>query len=245
VRGEVRVPQARISPRTVPAGTVQPSPDVVLGEQTAQKEGLPFSVDVLAKLGTDVSVEAFGLRGQLRGQLRVTQQPGGMLRGDGELQVIDGTYRVALPGLGILTSVGKPLVIEKGIVVYAKTPLDNPGIILNAQREGGDMTAGVRVLGTLRNPKLAFFSESDPNMTQSEITSYLVTGIPPKRGAEADERSISVGTYIAPKLFMEYDSNLGDKSDSIKMRYDLTERIQVQSETGDAQGVDLFYKFEN
>jgi translocation and assembly module TamB len=244
LRGELSVPTAAISPRSVPAGSVQPSADVVLEEPTANK-GLPLSIDLLAKLGDQVLLEAFGLRGLLRGQLRLTQQPGKPLLGSGELQVVDGTYRVSLPGLGILTAVGKPLVIEKGVVLYANTPLDNPGIILNAQREGGDMTAGVRVLGSLRNPKLAFFSESDPNMSQSEITSYLVTGIPPKRGAQQDNRSLSVGTYIAPKLFMEYDTSLGDQSDSIKMRYDLTKSIQIQSETGDSQGVDLFYKFEN
>ncbi|WP_201220495.1 translocation/assembly module TamB domain-containing protein [Halochromatium roseum] len=244
LRGELSVPTANIMPRTIPAGAVQPSPDVVL-EETTQETGLPISIDVLAKLGDQVLVEAFGLRGLLQGQLRVTQQPGKQLLGSGELQVIDGSYRVSLPGLGILTSVGEPLVIEKGIVLFANTPLDNPGIILNAQRQGGDITAGVRVLGTLRNPKLAFFSESDPNMSQSEITSYLVTGIPPKRGGRTDDRSVSVGTYIAPKLYMEYDTSLGEQSDSIKMRYDLTKRIQLQSETGDAQGFDLFYKFEN
>lgn len=244
VRGELSVPRANIMPRGLPAGSVQPSPDVVL-EEPAENEALPISIDVLAKLGDQVLVEAFGLRGLLQGQLRITQQPGEELVGSGELQVIDGTYRVSLPGLGLLTSVGRPLVIDKGIVLFANTPLDNPGIILNAQRQGGDITAGVRVLGTLRNPKLAFFSESDPNLSQSEITSYLVTGIPPKRGGKEDDRSISVGTYIAPKLFMEYDSSLGDQSDSIKMRYDLTKSIQIQSETGDAQGFDIFYKFEN
>jgi len=244
VRGELSVPTANIMPRSIPAGAVQPSPDVVL-EEPAEDKGLPISIDVLAKLGDQVLLEAFGLRGLLQGQLRITQQPGQQLLGSGELQVVDGTYRVSLPGLGLLTSVGKPLVIKKGIVLFANTPLDNPGIILNAQREGGDITAGVRVLGTLRNPKLAFFSESDPNLSQSEITSYLLTGIPPKRGGRQDDRSLSVGTYIAPKLFMEYDTSLGDQSDSIKMRYDLSNRVQIQSETGDAQGFDIFYKFEN
>jgi translocation and assembly module TamB len=223
---------------------VQPSPDVVL-EEKAQKPAVPITIDVLAELGDEVLLDAFGLRSLLRGQLRVTQNPGRPLLANGELQVIDGTYRVSLPGLGILASVGKPLVIKKGIVLFADSPLDNPGIILSAQREGGDITAGLRVLGTLRNPKLAFFSESDPNMTQSEITTYLVTGVPPKRGGKAEDQSLSLGTYIAPKLFMEYDSSMGDKSDTIKMRYDLTKSIQVQSETGDAQRVDIFYKFEN
>ena len=244
VRGELSVPKATIMPRTIPAGAVQPSPDVVLEEKT-DNGGAPISIDVLAKLGDEVLIEAFGLQGLLQGQLRVTQEPGKSLLGNGELQVIEGTYRVSLPGLGLLTSVGPPLVIKKGIVLFASTPLDNPGIILNAQREGGDLSAGVQVLGTLRNPKLAFFSESDPNMSQSEITRYLVTGIPPRSNGESDQRSLSVGTYIAPKLYMEYDSSLGGQSDSIKMRYDLTKRIQLQSETGDAQGVDIFYKFEN
>ncbi|MFP4062859.1 MAG: translocation/assembly module TamB domain-containing protein, partial [Halochromatium sp.] len=244
VRGELSVPKATIMPRTIPAGAVQPSPDVVLEEKT-DNGGVPIGIDVLAELGDEVLIEAFGLQGRLQGQLRVTQEPGKPLLGNGELEVIDGTYRVSLPGLGLLTSVGPPLAIKKGIVLFASTPLDNPGIILDAQREGGDLSAGVRVLGTLRHPKLAFFSESDPNMSQSEITRYLVTGIPPRRDGETDDRSLSVGTYIAPKLFMEYDSSLGDQSDRIKMRYDLTKRLQLQSETGDAQGVDIFYKFEN
>jgi len=103
----------------------------------------------------------------------------------------------------------------------------------------------VRVLGTIKNPKLAFFSESDPNLTQSEITTYLVTGVPPKRGAGKDEQALSVGTYVAPKLFMEYESSLGDQADKVKMRYELTKSIELQTETGDSQGGDIFFKFEN
>jgi translocation and assembly module TamB len=54
-----------------------------------------------------------------------------------------------------------------------------------------------------------------------------------------------VGTYVAPKLFVEYESSLGDQSDKVKMRYDLTKRIELQTETGDSQGADIFYNFEN
>jgi len=118
------------------------------------------------------------------------------------------------PGsLGLMAAVGKPLTVEQGILVFAKTRLDNPGLVLTAQREGGDVTAGVRVLGTIKKPKLAFFSESDPDMSQSEITSYLITGVPPKRDGAEDARSLAVGTYISPKLYMEYESNLGDAAE--------------------------------
>ncbi|MCF7992313.1 MAG: translocation/assembly module TamB domain-containing protein [Thiohalocapsa sp.] len=245
LKGQITVPEARIMPRSIPSGTIQPSPDVVTEEQVQSDDGAPFHIDVLAKLGDEVSIDAFGLRGRLTGDLRVVKEPGRPLVGDGQLEVVDGTYRVSLPGLGVMTAIGKPLTIEQGIVVFAKTPIDNPGLILNAQREGGDVTAGVRVLGTIKDPKLAFFSESDPNMTQSEISRYLVTGIPPKGDSDADDRALSVGTYVAPKLFMEYESSLGEQSDKVKLRYDLSKHIEVQTETGDSQGADIFYKFEN
>jgi translocation and assembly module TamB len=31
----------------------------------------------------------------------------------------------------------------------------------------------------------------------------------------------------------------------VKMRYDLNKWIEVQTETGDSQGADIFFKFEN
>ena len=246
VRGEIELPEARIKPRTVPEGAVQPSPDVVLEAPDAASGGPPLSLDVLVKLGDKVSIDAFGLRGLLRGELRVTKAPtGDEILGDGQLKIVDGTYRVTLPTLGVLTAIGKPLTIEQGIVNFAKTPISNPGLVLNAQREGGDMTAGVRVLGTLRSPKLAFFSESDPDLTQSEITQYLVTGIPPKRDAEADSRALAVGTYVAPKIYMEYEGATSDTAETVKMRYDFSNHIELQAETGDTQGADIFFKWEN
>lgn len=245
VKGEISIPEARIIPSTISAGAIQPSPDVVT-ESVEQKDALPLHIDLLAKLGDAVSIDAFGLRTKLRGSVRVLKLPNRELVGDGQLEVVDGSYRVSIPGMGLVASIGKPLTIEQGIIVFAKTPLDNPGMILNAQREGGDVTAGVRVLGTLQNPKLAFFSESDPNLTQAEITKYLVTGIPPKRNAADDDRALSVGTYVAPKLFMEYESSIGDQADKVKMRYELTKRIELQTESSsEGQGADIFFKFEN
>ncbi len=245
VDGEVAVRKALIKPREIPSGAVSPSADVVM-EADAGGGGPPMSLNLLLRLGDDVRIDAFGLRALLSGELRVTQSPGGEILGNGQLDVTDGSYRLTLPGaVGLMTSVGRPLIIKQGIINYANTPIGNPGLVLSAQREGGDVTAGVRVVGTLRNAKLTFFSESDPDMTQAEITSYLVTGMPPRGGDGTDDRALSVGTYVAPKLFVEYESSLGDASDKVKVRYDLNNRIELQTETGDSQGADIFFKFEN
>jgi translocation and assembly module TamB len=77
------------------------------------------------------------------------------------------------------------------------------------------------------------------------VTQYLITGIPPKRGAEADSRALSVGTYVAPKLYMEYEGATSDAQESVKMRYDLSNHVELQTETGETQGGDIFFKFEN
>ena len=243
INGEVRIPEARIRPRAIPAGTLSPAGDVVVGESAAQSEPFPVRADLRVVLGDEVSIDAFGLRGLLRGDLRVIKAPGREPVGDGQVSIVEGSYRLS-GGLGLMAAIGKPLTVEQGILVFAKTPLSNPGLLLTAQRDGGDITAGVRVVGTIKKPKLTFFSESDPDMSQSEITSYLVTGVPPRRD-NADARALSVGTYIGPKLYMEYESNLGDAADKMKLRYELNNRIELQTETGHGQGADIFYKFEN
>jgi translocation and assembly module TamB len=244
LRGDVDVPKARIRPRSIPAGTVTPSPDVVMVAEVDRSSIYPVSLDLRLILGENVQIDAFGLRGRLKGDLRVLQKPGRDVLGDGQLEVVDGTYRFST-GSRLTAAIGKPLKIEQGLLVFAKTPVSNPALLLTAKREGGDITAGVRVFGTIRNPKLAFFSESDPGLSQSEVSSYLLTGIPPRGSTgEAPDRSLSVGTYVAPKLFMEYDYGLGDESDKVKLRYDLNNWVELQTETGESQGGDIFLKFE-
>lgn len=245
VTGEVRVPEARIRPRIIPAGTVTPSPDVVLAGEADRAAAMPLALDLRLVLGDQVSIDAFGLRGLLRGDLRVLQDPGrAQLLGDGTVAVVDGSYRLST-GFRLMAAIGQPLTVEQGRLVFARTPLDNPALLLTATREGGDMTAGVRVGGTLRDPRLTFFSDSDPSLTQAEVTSFLVTGVPPRRGgAEEADRSLAVGTYVAPRLFMEFETGLGDTADRVRMRYDLNRLIQLQTETGDAQGADVFFTFE-
>ncbi len=241
--GEVLIPKARITPKSLPQGTVTPSRDVVLlQEAAAGGSGPKVTADVRVVLGDDVFIEGFGLRGGLRGDLRVTQEPGKRPQGLGQLQVEDGIYRIS--GIEGLAGAGE-LDIEQGRIIYARTPLDDPGILILANRKSGAVTASLRVSGTLRNPKMTFFSDSDPGMSQSEVLNYLLTGGSSfGSGGDGDGQVVEVGTYVSPRLYMQYEAGLGDKSNKIKMRYDLTNSIQIQTESGDSQGADIFYTFE-
>lgn len=245
VAGTILVPEARIRPRTIPAGSVTlPSSDVTIASAADQGQpGFATSLDVRLKLGDKVAVSSFGLEGFIDGELAVLQAPGQPILGSGELRIRDGTYRISTGG-DLSAAIGRPLTIRQGFLNYAKSPIDNPFLVLTAQREGGDVTAGLRVFGTIRDPKMTFFSATDPGMTQSEVTTYLLTGIPPKRDAEPTDRGLSLGTYITPDLFAEYESNLGDEADKLKLRYRLTDRIELQTETGDSQGGDIFFTIE-
>ncbi len=244
IQGQVTVPQARIRPKHIPSGTISPSPDVVLEADAQDKSAYPVELNLRLVLGKEVNIDAFGLRARLQGDLTLLQQPGKEMLGDGQLEVIDGSYRLS-GGMKLSAAIGKPLTVEQGIIVFAKTPLSNPGLVLSAQREGGDVTAGVRIFGTLKNPKLTFFSDSDPGMSQAEVSNYLLTGIPPKKeGGETESSSLSLGTYVAPKLFMEYENSLGDESDKVKLRYEFNNYLEFQTETGDNQGADVFFKVE-
>lgn len=243
IRGAIGIPEARIRPKSVPAGTVSPSSDVVLKE-TEPQPAFPVSIDLRVVMGEDVTIDAFGVRGRLDGALAILRKPGRPVLGDGQLQITDGQYRLS-SGFGLAAELGAPLKITQGRLIYAKNSIDNPGLLLQAERDGGDTTAGVRVLGTLRDPKLAFFSESDPGMTQAEITKYLVTGIPPTNNTSTKDAGLAVGTYVAPKIYMEYEAGLGDEANKIKLRYDLSRHIELQTETGESQGADIYFKFEN
>lgn len=272
VEGRLLVPAARIKPRSLPEGTVSPSPDLVMrGEERRQQgQGLPLTVRVDVRFGDQVLVDAFGLRGRLSGHLGVAQQPGKDPRGTGRVGVVDGVY----------TGLGRDLTIERGWLVYASSPLDNPGLDIQAVSKGPEVTAGVRVTGLAREPRLEFFST--PPRPQSDVIGYLVLGRPLDSSASDQDRqavkgaaamaggrllagelgrqlgidrlsvedggaagpSLAVGQYLSPRLFVEYLSSLRSSVNRLRLRYDLTRRLQLQTETGDAQGADLFYTIE-
>ena len=86
---------------------------------------------------------------------------------------MDGTYK----------AYGQNLQIERGQLLFASTPIDNPGLNIRAVRKinpnstiDDGQEVGLLIAGTAQRPSITVFS--NPVMQQSDALSYLITGKP-------------------------------------------------------------------
>lgn len=203
LEGEVFIPRARITPVELPPSAVRPSDDQVIilpeeGEINALEQQVSENgvyADLKLRLGDDVSIDGFGFKGGLGGELGITMAPGKPVLASGELNVVDGEYR----------AFGQGLVVERGQLLFAGGDIENPGLNIRAQRRpAADVVVGVNVTGQLQKPSVKLFSE--PDMGSSNQLAWLVLGRPFENtsGAETDYISqaalllgIQGGDYLA------------------------------------------------
>ncbi len=74
--------------------------------------------------------------------------------------------------------------IEMGRLIFANSPVDNPGLDVKAIRKVGEVVAGINATGTLKKPELTLFSI--PPMDQTDALSYLVLGRPLNQTSSAE-----------------------------------------------------------
>ena len=172
ITGEITVPHARIDINQLPAHAVTPSGDVVVTTDPLpqkQTKSSPIDIDVHLKVGSDVKMEAFGLKTALHGELKITSAQPKPTEIKGIITLTEGEYR----------SFGQDLTINKGSIIFSG-PADNPYLMLRAIRNpdtiANNVTAGVMVNGPVIKPDIQLFSE--PAMSQNEQLSYLLRGKP-------------------------------------------------------------------
>jgi translocation and assembly module TamB len=273
VKGEVKVPLARMRPADL-TNAVLPSADEVLVGPTEQVVKDPFRVtsEITMTLGEKVTIDTYGLSGHVTGSITERTMPGEPTRATGELQVKDGEY-VAL---------ARKLDIERGRLIFSGGLLVDPAVDIRAVKEFPDIKAGVNVRGTLREPRLSFFSE--PSVPQSQIVSLLLAGGSlqsaqdqsragtgqasqevagqaaallaaqlgnklgiPDISVESDlsnETSLVLGKYLSPRLYLSYGISLTESINTVKMRYTLSDRWTVKTEAGKERSADLVYTIE-
>lgn len=279
IRGNIDLPWGRIEVQELPPSAVSVSKDQVLltkeGEPLEKDKGVPFKIEtnVGVHIGDDFRLSAFGLKGNLKGDLKVAQREDGAYV-VGEVNIVDGQYR----------SFGQELKITEGKILM-NGPVDQPYVSITAIRDPDstqdDVTAGVRVTGPADRPKVTVFS--DPVMPQSNALSYLLRGqdIDAESDGNAmytaliglslaksgkvvgelgealgvqdlqldtqgagDDSQVTVSGYILPGLQVKYGVGIFDSVGEFTVRYRLLKDLYVEAVNGIDNAVDLLYQFE-
>jgi translocation and assembly module TamB len=174
--GSVRLDNADVNLDKIPGnGVNKASSDVVIVDQPqppASSGSTPITASIKVDLGSHAHLVGMGLDGHLSGVLTVDERPGRSTTGQGQVAV-NGTYK----------AYGQNLQIQHGLLLFASTPIDNPGLNIRALRSltpnatiDQGQQVGLQITGTAQRPVLTVFS--NPVMDQSDALSYLVTGKP-------------------------------------------------------------------
>jgi translocation and assembly module TamB len=174
--GSVRLDSADVNLDKLPGGaTNKASSDIVIvdqPQQPANSGSMPITASIKVDLGQHAHLAGMGLDGRLSGVLTVDERPGRSTTGQGQVTV-NGTYK----------AYGQNLQIQQGLLLFASTPIDNPGLNIRALRSltpnatiDQGQQVGLQITGTAQRPVLTVFS--NPAMDQSDALSYLVTGKP-------------------------------------------------------------------
>ncbi|GLQ73472.1 autotransporter assembly complex protein TamB [Vibrio penaeicida] len=279
IEGDIHLPWGRIEVEELPPSAVGVSSDEVLLDENfkpvEEKQPLPMNIqtNVNVKIGDDFRLSAFGLLGNLKGDLKVSQRDKGPFV-VGEVNILDGSYR----------SFGQDLLIQTGKILM-NGPVDQPYVVITAIRNPDniqdDVTAGIRVDGPADNPQVSIFS--DPAMPQANALSYLLRGrdIDAEAGGNlmtttliglslaksgkvvgeigqafgvqdlqldtagsGDDSQVTVSGYILPGLKVTYGVGIFNSLGEFTVRYRLMQDLYVEAVSGLDSAVDLIYQFE-
>lgn len=203
LNGHIDIPWARIEVQELPESAVSVSGDeVIMDGSVKQKKSIPLIAntknrpqngqgmaikgDISINIGNDVHLEAYGLKSNLQGLLKVRQGNKG-LGLYGQVNLKNGTF----------ASFGQDLIIRKGVISFTGLP-SQPTLDIEAIRnpeaiEDPNVTAGVRVTGLADDLDVKVFAS--PSMPQDQALSYILTG----RGLENSGDAAS-GNSVAAAL---------------------------------------------
>ncbi|MDO9949376.1 translocation/assembly module TamB domain-containing protein [Glaesserella parasuis] len=205
--GNIDIPWARIAVEELPKSAVTISSDEVIMDGSAKNKnkatallnknlpqnnnGMAIKADVAINIGNDVKLDAYGLKTDLNGIIKVQQGNRG-LGLYGQVHLKNGTF----------ASFGQDLVIRKGLISFtglsSQPTLDIEAIRNPEAMEDANVTAGVKVTGIADAPEVKIFST--PSMSQDQALSYILTGRGLDGGSDADSSNSVAAALIGMSL---------------------------------------------
>ncbi|MDQ2641237.1 MAG: translocation/assembly module TamB domain-containing protein [Pseudomonadota bacterium] len=230
------------------------------GLQATRRMDVELSID----LGRDLALHGQGITTRLEGELivRSSTNPGQPFAVFGEVRTDEGRYRAW----------GQALNVETGIVAFNGS-YTNPALNLLAIRPEIEVRAGVRVTGTLLAPRVELYSdpplpeseklswvvlgrataigEGEGTSMQRAALGLLagraVSSLSDDLGVDElglDDSALSIGKRISDELYVTYEAGLSGAASTLYVFYDLTRRLTLRGETGEASALDLIYTID-
>ncbi|MBK8164833.1 MAG: translocation/assembly module TamB domain-containing protein [bacterium] len=272
VRGTVDLPVVEVEMVEMPEAAVPPTRDAVVVD-AATKAAAPAIdtwVDVKVNLGEQVRFRGFAMAIGLAGALHVRQHVPELPDCRGDLRVREGYYRAYGQDLdldsGIVSFVGPVDDPALNIRAYRETP---DGVVAGVIVTGSALAPVLKVYSEPALPEtqaISYLLTGRPldsgsgddkarvaataalmgsNVLSSQLGSRI--GLDEARvetGGSLDQAALVTGKYLTPELYLSYAMGLFDRSNLVRLRYIMSPKWSVQTETGTTMGADLLYKIE-
>lgn len=273
VQGEVLIPYARLRPRDVTLAARVSNDAVIVGQQQTAEYGWRIDSNVRLLLGERVDIFGYGFDGLLGGNLVIEESPGQPTRGTGEITIVEGRYRaygqhldveqgrllftggpLNNPGLDV-RAVRKTQGVTAGVKISGR--LQQPRIDLFSMPSlgqtdtlsylltGGPLDSASSGQGAMMaNAALALGLTGGDQIARSIGDRFGFDEMRVESSSSGDQASLVVGRYLSPRLYVGYGVGLIESINTFNLRYQISDRWQLEAESGSRQGADLFYRFE-
>ena len=271
VTGNLLVPVASIRLKRIPETAVSPSTDAIVhGEEgLSMSDRRRIDVDIAVGLGEEVSFDGFGLTTNIDGVVRLRGGTHQQYIGNGRLSLREGRYEAYGQELEIergqlifngplenpqldVRAVRRTTDVVAGIQlsgtpsqlrssVFSEPALGDaealsylltgrPLASATSEGEGDTLNAAAFALGL-----------SGAGNIVSQVRSGLGLETLALEGGAEDSRLIA-GKRFGNRLLVEYGYGLVDKLGTLLLRYQLTDRLVLESRTGTVSNFDILYR---
>lgn len=268
--GELGIPSADLRIRSLPETAESPSPDATVhrADGAAAPAGRRIDVNVTTSLGDDVRFAGFGLTAGIDGSVQLRGGTHTPYLGNGRLILRDGRYKaygqeleiergelifngpLDNPSLDIRATRRSGDVVA-GIQLsgtparprselFSEPPLSDAetlSYVLTGRPLAGLSGSGQ---GDALNQAAFALGLSGAGSIASQVRGKLGLETLTVEGG-AEDGKIVAGKRFGDRLLVEYGYGLIDKLGTLLLRYQLTDRIVVESRTGTVNNVDVVY----
>ncbi len=268
VAGAIAVPAASVTLDDLPDQAVTASGDAVVhGEGGADTGGLAYRLDLTVSAGDAVRLSGFGLETGLTGDLRLNGSDQQGLRGIGVLNLVDGRFEAYGQSLDIergrlnfTGSLTNPLLDFRAVrgvgdvrvgmqmagsvesprsSLFSEPPLTEADT-LSYLLTGRPLSAAGSGDGSLLNSAALALGLSQAGKIAAEISASLGLDELGIEGSGEDGRLLA-GKWLGDSLYLQYAYGIFDKLGSLLVRLSLSERLTLETRSGQQQSLDLVY----